>query len=90
MNWIKVLQPTKGKIIFTVFYFSLGLFWSWLGTNITDIPHHFGFPFTFIISGCYMRGGCVNEFYPLALLVDISIPIGIYIGVSIIASRKSG
>ncbi len=71
------LRPTKLKVTALVIYLVIvvsSLFY--LPGYITDSPSSIGYPFVFKVDGCFgWGGGCVHEFYPGILLLDVLIHI---------------
>ncbi|MDO8538397.1 MAG: hypothetical protein Q7S21_05925 [archaeon] len=91
MNWKKVLMPSKWKILFLVFYALIFVFFQ--PPMASDSPLSFGFPFIYTVNGCNFPNpdgtqNCVNKFFPELLLLDILIPVAIYVAIGLWEARK--
>ena len=88
MSWKKILWPSKWKILFLIVYAILYLLFGF--TYVTDVPDSFGFPFTYQTKGCYffLTPSCVDVFFPHFLLLDILIPIAIYVAIGLFEARN--
>ncbi len=62
----------------------------WFVPNIIlfsfDAPRNYGSPLTYLEYGCGWRG-CVNIFYPIALIVDAVFPITLLVSAYFIGSK---
>ncbi len=84
MDLKKIVSLSYLKIAFITIYLLL-LFFS--NSHPSDAPESIGFPFIYKIEGCYgWTGECLNEFYPNFLLLDILIPVAIYLGFGLVES----
>ncbi len=90
MNFKDIIKPTKSKIVFIFLYIFLYIFLAlsfplYYGFS-TDEPQKYGFPFIFKIEGCYYSRPpiCISQFYPLLFIIDILIPLIIYVAIGIL------
>ena len=92
MDWKKILWPSKWKILFIIIYAILFVFFPSFSI-VSDSPISSGFPFTYSINACGLpwsnkSPNCFKQFYPEMLLLDILIPVAIYLAIGLWESRK--
>lgn len=91
MDWKKILWPSIGKIVFLIFYAILYFLYLSPQNISVNLPDYYGFPFVYsIICGGYfsLRTNCINQFYPHLLLLDILIPIVIYLVIGFLEAES--